>query len=125
MRPMARCRRGAPPCEIRPMKFLDQAKVHVRSGDGGGGCVSFRREKFIEFGGPDGGDGGRGGDVVAECVDGLNTLIDYRYQQHFKAKTGGHGMGANRSGASSPDVVLRVPVGTQVFDGDNETLLAD
>ncbi|HEY4918543.1 MAG TPA: GTPase ObgE [Xanthobacteraceae bacterium] len=107
------------------MKFLDQAKVFIRSGDGGAGCVSFRREKFIEFGGPNGGDGGRGGDVVAECVDGLNTLIDYRYQQHFKAKTGGHGMGANRSGASSPDVVLRVPVGTQVFDEDNATLLAD
>ncbi len=81
------------------MKFLDQAKVFIRSGDGGAGCVSFRREKFIEFGGPDGGDGGRGGDVVVECVDGLNTLIDYRYQQHFKAKTGGHGMGQNRAGA--------------------------
>jgi len=107
------------------MKFLDQAKVYIRSGDGGAGCVSFRREKFIEFGGPNGGDGGRGGDVVAECVDGLNTLIDYRYQQHFKAKTGGHGMGANRSGASAPDVILKVPVGTQVFDEDNETLLAD
>ena len=107
------------------MKFLDQAKVFIRSGDGGAGCVSFRREKFIEFGGPNGGDGGRGGDVVAECVDGLNTLIDYRYQQHFKAKTGGHGMGANRSGASASDVVLRVPVGTQVFDEDNATLLAD
>jgi GTP-binding protein len=107
------------------MKFLDQAKVFIRSGDGGAGCVSFRREKFIEFGGPDGGDGGRGGDVVAECVDGLNTLIDYRYQQHFTAKTGGHGMGKNRSGAAASDVVLRVPVGTQVFDEDNETLLAD
>src|SRR5215813_4683298 len=107
------------------MKFLDQAKVYIRSGDGGAGCVSFRREKFIEFGGPNGGDGGRGGDVVAECVDGLNTLIDYRYQQHFKAKTGGHGMGANRSGASAPDVILKVPVGTQVFDEDNATLLAD
>jgi GTP-binding protein len=107
------------------MKFLDQAKIYIRSGDGGGGAVSFRREKFIEFGGPDGGDGGRGGDVIAECVDGLNTLIDYRYQQHFKAKTGGHGMGANRSGAGGDDVVLKVPVGTQVFDEDNETLLAD
>src|ERR1700756_4609853 len=107
------------------MKFLDQAKVFIRSGDGGAGSVSFRREKFIEFGGPDGGDGGRGGDVIAECVDGLNTLIDYRYQQHFKAKTGGQGMGANRSGASAPDVVLKVPVGTQVFDEDNATLLAD
>jgi len=107
------------------MKFLDQAKVYIRSGDGGAGAVSFRREKFIEFGGPNGGDGGRGGDVIAECVDGLNTLIDYRYQQHFKAKTGGHGMGANRSGASAPDIVLKVPVGTQVFDEDNATLLAD
>jgi GTPase len=107
------------------MKFLDQARIFIRSGDGGAGAVSFRREKFIEFGGPDGGDGGRGGDVIAECVDGLNTLIDYRYQQHFKAKTGGHGMGKNRSGASAADVVLKVPVGTQVFDEDNETLLAD
>jgi GTPase len=107
------------------MKFLDQAKIYIRSGDGGAGCVSFRREKFIEFGGPDGGDGGRGGDMVAECVDGLNTLIDYRYRQHFKAKTGGHGMGKNRSGAAGADVVLKVPKGTQVFDEDNETLLAD
>jgi GTPase len=107
------------------MKFLDQAKVYIRSGNGGAGCLSFRREKFIEFGGPDGGDGGRGGDVVAECVDGLNTLIDYRYQQHFKAKTGGHGMGKNRSGAGGADVVLKVPKGTQIFDEDNETLLAD
>jgi GTP-binding protein len=107
------------------MKFLDQAKVYIRSGDGGAGCLSFRREKFIEFGGPDGGDGGRGGDVVVECVNGLNTLIDYRYQQHFKAKTGGHGMGKNRSGAAGSDVVLKVPKGTQVFDEDNETLLAD
>ncbi len=107
------------------MKFLDQAKIYIRSGDGGAGCVSFRREKFIEFGGPDGGDGGRGGDVVAECVDGLNTLIDYRYQQHFKAKTGGHGMGKNRSGAGGADAVLKVPMGTQIFDEDNETLLAD
>jgi GTP-binding protein len=107
------------------MKFLDQAKIHIRSGDGGAGCVSFRREKFIEFGGPDGGDGGRGGDVVAECVDGLNTLIDYRYQQHFKARTGGHGMGKNRSGAAGAGIVLKVPKGTQIFDADNETLLAD
>lgn len=107
------------------MKFLDQAKVYIRSGNGGAGCVSFRREKFIEFGGPDGGDGGRGGDVVAECVDGLNTLIDYRYQQHFKAKTGVHGMGKDRTGAAGADVVLKVPVGTQIFDEDNETLLAD
>jgi GTPase len=107
------------------MKFLDQAKVYIRSGNGGAGCVSFRREKFIEFGGPDGGDGGRGGDVIAECVDGLNTLIDYRYHQHFKAKTGGHGMGKNRSGAAGASVVLKVPKGTQIFDEDNETLVAD
>jgi GTP-binding protein len=107
------------------MKFLDEAKVYVRSGDGGAGSISFRREKFIEFGGPDGGDGGRGGDVVVEAVDGLNTLIDYRYQQHFKAKTGGHGMGRNRSGASSPDVILKVPAGTQIFAEDRETLIAD
>jgi len=107
------------------MKFLDQAKIYVRSGDGGAGAVAFRREKFIEWGGPDGGDGGRGGDVVAECVDGLNTLIDYRYQQHFKAEKGHHGMGANRSGASGKDTVLRVPVGTQIFEDDQETLVAD
>ncbi|WP_454683820.1 GTPase ObgE [Ancylobacter moscoviensis] len=107
------------------MKFLDQAKIYVRSGDGGAGCLSFRREKFIEFGGPDGGDGGRGGDVWIECVDGLNTLIDYRYQQHFKAKKGGFGMGANRAGAKGDDVVLRVPAGTEVLDEDDETVLAD
>ena len=107
------------------MKFLDQAKVYVRSGDGGAGCVSFRREKYIEFGGPDGGDGGNGGNIFAECVDGLNTLIDYRYQQHFKAGTGVHGMGRNRAGGKGKDVVLKVPVGTQIFDEDNETLLAD
>ncbi len=107
------------------MKFLDQAKVYIRSGDGGAGVVSFRREKFIEYGGPDGGDGGRGGDVVAECVDGLNTLIDYRYQQHFKAGTGIHGMGRNRAGGRGADVVLKVPVGTQIFEEDNETLIAD
>ena len=107
------------------MKFLDQAKVYVRSGDGGAGCVSFLREKFLEFGGPNGGDGGRGGDVIVECVDGLNTLIDYRYQQHFKASTGVHGMGKNRTGADGKDVVLRVPVGTQIFEDDNETLIAD
>ncbi len=107
------------------MKFLDEAKIYVRSGDGGAGCVSFRREKFIEFGGPDGGDGGRGGDVVAVCVDGLNTLIDYRYQQHVKAKTGVHGMGKNRAGANGPDVELKLPVGTQIFEEDNETLIAD
>jgi len=107
------------------MKFLDQAKVYIRSGNGGAGCVSFRREKFIEFGGPDGGDGGRGGDVWAECVDGLNTLIDYRYHQHFKAGTGTHGMGKNRSGPAGGDAILRVPVGTQIFEEDNETPIAD
>ena len=107
------------------MKFLDQAKVFVRSGNGGAGSVSFRREKYVEFGGPDGGDGGRGGDVVVECVEGLNTLIDYRFRQHFKAKTGGHGMGRNRSGGTGESVVLKVPVGTQVLEEDNETLIAD
>lgn len=107
------------------MKFLDQAKVYIRSGDGGAGSVSFRREKFIEFGGPDGGDGGRGGDVWAEAVDGLNTLIDYRYQQHFRAKIGVHGMGRNRTGAKGADVTLKVPVGTQIYEEDNETLICD
>ena len=107
------------------MKFLDQAKVYVRSGDGGAGSVSFRREKFIEMGGPDGGDGGKGGDVWIEAVDGLNTLVDYRYQQHFKAATGGHGMGRLRAGANSDDIILKVPVGTQVFEEDNETMVAD
>ncbi|WP_182085972.1 GTPase ObgE [Aureimonas sp. ME7] len=107
------------------MKFLDKVKVYVRSGDGGAGAVSFRREKFIEFGGPDGGDGGRGGDVFIEAVSGLNTLIDYRYQQHFRAKIGMHGMGRNRTGAKGDDVTLKVPVGTQVFAEDEETLLAD
>lgn len=107
------------------MKFLDQAKVYIRSGDGGAGCVSFRHEKFIEFGGPDGGDGGRGGDVWVEAVNGLNTLIDYRYRQHFKAKTGIHGMGKTRTGAKGADCVLKVPVGTQVFEDDNETLICD
>ncbi|MBV9218823.1 MAG: GTPase ObgE [Methylobacteriaceae bacterium] len=107
------------------MKFLDQARIHVRSGDGGAGSVSFRREKFIEFGGPDGGDGGKGGDVFIVCVDGLNTLIDFRYLQHFKAKTGTHGMGRKRAGAKGADVVLKVPVGTQVYEEDGETLIAD
>jgi GTP-binding protein len=107
------------------MKFLDQAKVYIKAGDGGAGCISFRREKFIEFGGPDGGDGGRGGDVWAECVDGLNTLIDFRYAQHFKAKVGGHGMGALRAGGKGADVVLKVPPGTQVFEDDGETLIVD
>ncbi len=107
------------------MKFLDQAKIYIASGAGGDGCVSFRREKFIEFGGPDGGDGGKGGDVWAECVANLNTLIDYRYQQHFKAKKGGHGMGKNRAGANAPDCIIKVPPGTQIFAEDQETLLAD
>jgi GTP-binding protein len=107
------------------MKFLDQAKVYIKSGDGGNGCVSFRREKFIAFGGPDGGNGGRGGDVVAECVENLNTLIDFRFQQHFFAGNGKGGMGANRSGANGKDIVLKVPPGTQILAEDNETLLAD
>jgi GTP-binding protein len=107
------------------MKFLDEAKVYIRSGDGGNGCVSFRREKFIEYGGPNGGDGGNGGDVVAEAVDGLNTLIDYRYQQHFMAKNGRGGMGKDRHGANGADMVLKVPVGTQIYEEDGETLLAD
>jgi GTP-binding protein len=107
------------------MKFLDEAKVHLKAGDGGDGVVAFRREKFIEFGGPDGGNGGKGGDVVVEAVDGLNTLIDYRYAQHFKARKGGNGAGSDRTGAASEDVVLKVPVGTQVFADDKETLLAD
>ena len=107
------------------MKFLDQAKVYLKSGDGGPGAVAFRREKFIEYGGRDGGNGGRGGDVVIEVVDGLNTLIDYRYKQHFKAQRGNHGMGANRNGAKGTDVVLRVPVGTQILDEDQETVLLD
>jgi len=106
------------------MKFLDQCKIYIRSGDGGGGAVSFRREKFIEYGGPDGGDGGCGGDVWIEAVEGLNTLIDYRYQQHFKAETGVHGMGRNRAGHNGADVVLKVPVGTQVYEEDQETLVA-
>jgi len=108
-----------------PMKFLDEAKVYIRSGDGGNGCVSFRREKFIEFGGPNGGDGGKGGDVIVQAVDGLNTLIDYRYQQHFTAKNGQAGMGKDRHGANGADVLLKVPAGTQIYDEDGETLLAD
>jgi len=107
------------------MKFLDEAKVYIRSGDGGNGCVSFRREKFIEFGGPNGGDGGNGGDVVAEAVEGLNTLIDYRYQQHFFAKNGRAGMGKDRHGAGGADAVLKVPVGTQIYEEDGATLIAD
>ena len=107
------------------MKFLDQAKIYVRSGDGGDGVVAFRREKFIEFGGPDGGNGGRGGDVVFEAVPNLNTLIDFRYTQHFRAPKGGNGAGSDRTGAGAPDVVIKVPVGTQIMDDDRETLLAD
>jgi len=107
------------------MKFLDLAKVYIRAGAGGPGCVSFRREKFIEYGGPDGGDGGKGGDVWAEAVDGLNTLIDFRYQQHFKAENGEHGMGRQRTGRNGKDVVLRVPVGTEILEEDQETLIAD
>jgi len=107
------------------MKFLDQCKIFLRSGDGGDGVIGFRRELYIEFGGPDGGDGGRGGDIVFEARQNLNTLIDFRYTQHFRAKKGGNGSGQNRTGAGSPDVVVNVPVGTQVFDDDRETMLAD
>ena len=107
------------------MKFLDQAKVYLKAGDGGNGCAAFRREKHVEFGGPNGGDGGRGGNVVAEITDGLNTLIDFRYRQHFKAQRGFNGMGSNRTGAGGNDAVLRVPPGTQIFEDDNETLIAD
>src|SRR5437879_10087421 len=113
------------PYLVAIMKFLDEAKVYVRSGDGGNGCVAFRREKFIEFGGPSGGDGGRGGDVIVTAVDGLNTLIDYRYQQHFKAQRGGNGRGKDRAGGNGADLVLKVPAGTQIYDEDGETLLAD
>jgi GTP-binding protein len=107
------------------MKFLDLARIEIRSGAGGHGCVSFRREKFVEFGGPDGGDGGKGGDVIAEAVEGLNTLIDYRFRQHFFAKNGQPGQGKQRTGRSADDVVLRVPVGTEIFEEDGETLVAD
>ena len=107
------------------MKFLDRARIFVRSGAGGAGSLSFRREKFVEFGGPDGGDGGRGGHVFAEAVENLNTLIDYRYQQHFKADTGTHGMGKNRTGADGGDVIVKVPVGTEIYEADEETLIAD
>jgi GTP-binding protein len=107
------------------MKFLDEAKVYLKAGDGGNGVVAFRREKYIEFGGPDGGNGGRGGNVYAEAFDGLNTLIDYRYAQHFKARKGGNGAGSDRTGAASEDVVLKVPVGTVILAEDKETVLAD
>lgn len=107
------------------MKFLDQAKIYVRSGDGGNGVVAFRREKYLEFGGPDGGDGGKGGDIVFEAVPSLNTLIDFRYTQHFRAPKGGNGAGSDRTGAGAPDVVIQVPIGTQILADDKETLLAD
>lgn len=107
------------------MKFLDEAKIFIKSGDGGDGCVSFRREKNIPFGGPNGGNGGRGGNVIVECVDGLNTLIDFRYQQHFKAKRGTHGMGTNRDGPKGESIVIKVPVGTQILDEENKIVLAD
>ncbi len=107
------------------MKFLDEAKIYVKSGDGGAGCLSFRREKYIEFGGPDGGNGGRGGDVVAEAVEGLNTLIDFRYRQHFKAKRGDHGRGRDKTGAAAGRLVVPVPVGTQILDADKRLVLAD
>jgi len=107
------------------MRFLDIAKIYVKAGDGGNGCVGFRREKFIEFGGPDGGDGGKGGDVWAVCVDNLNTLIDYRYQQHFRAQPGGNGMGQNRAGPNGDDVIIKVPPGTQILADDEETVIAD
>ncbi|MDE4139402.1 MULTISPECIES: GTPase ObgE [Rhodobacterales] len=107
------------------MKFLDLAKVYIRSGAGGNGCISFRREKYIEHGGPDGGDGGKGGSVWVEAVDGLNTLIDFRYQQHFFAKNGQSGMGRQRTGKDGDDIILRVPVGTEILDEDEETVLAD
>ncbi len=107
------------------MKFLDEAKIFLKSGDGGAGCVGFRREKFIEFGGPDGGNGGKGGSIVFEAVSNLNTLIDFRYHQHFKAERGGHGMGESRTGPSGKELVVKVPVGTQILAEDKETLLAD
>ena len=107
------------------MKFLDQCKIYVRSGDGGDGVIGFRREKYIEYGGPDGGNGGRGGDIIFESQANLNTLIDFRYTQHFRARKGGNGSGADRTGAASEDVVVKVPIGTQVFDNDQETMLAD
>ncbi|QCE33965.1 GTPase ObgE [Acetobacteraceae bacterium] len=107
------------------MKFLDQAKIYVRSGDGGDGVVGFRREKYIEYGGPDGGDGGRGGDIIFKAVSNLNTLIDFRYTQHFKARKGGNGAGSDRTGKAAEDIVIKVPVGTQILDEDRKTVLAD
>ena len=102
------------------MKFLDQAKIHIESGNGGNGCVSFRREKYVEFGGPNGGNGGKGGNVIIKCVDGLNTLIDYRYRQHFKAKNGSPGMGSDKTGRSGEDTIIEVPRGTLILEEDNE-----
>ena len=110
---------------VGDMKFLDQAKIYLRSGDGGDGVVAFRREKFLEFGGPDGGNGGKGGDIVFQAADGLNTLIDFRYTQHFRARKGGNGAGSDRTGAGAPEVVVKVPVGTEILGEDRETLLAD
>jgi len=107
------------------MKFLDQAKIHIQSGNGGNGCVSFRREKFVEFGGPNGGNGGKGGDIIIQCVDGLNTLIDYRYRQHFKAKNGSPGMGSDKTGRSGEDKIIEVPMGTLILEEDNEEVIAD
>ena len=107
------------------MKFLDQAKIHIQSGNGGTGCVSFRREKFVEFGGPNGGNGGKGGDIIIKCVDGLNTLIDYRYRQHFKAKNGSPGMGSDKTGRSGEDTIIEVPRGTLILEEDNEEVIAD
>jgi GTP-binding protein len=107
------------------MKFLDQAKIYVRSGDGGDGVVAFRREKFMEYGGPDGGDGGRGGNIIFEAAQNLNTLIDFRYTQHFRAPKGGNGAGSDRTGAAAKDVLIKVPLGTQLIDEDKETLIAD
>lgn len=107
------------------MKFLDEAKIYVKSGDGGAGCVSFHREKFVEFGGPDGGDGGRGGHIIFEAVKDVNTLIDFRYTQHFRAPNGMHGMGRNRSGAAGEDLIIKVPVGTEILSEDKEEIIAD
>ena len=114
-----------PGCRIPIMKFLDQAKIYIKSGDGGDGVVAFRREKYVEFGGPDGGNGGKGGDIIFEAVENLNTLIDFRYTQHFRARKGNNGAGSDRTGAHAADLVIKVPVGTQIFDDDRTTLLAD
>ena len=107
------------------MKFLDEAKIYLKSGNGGPGCLSFRREKDIEFGGPNGGNGGKGGDIIFEASDRLNTLIDFRYQQHYKAKSGEHGKGDNRSGADGENCIIQIPVGTQILDEENDSVLAD